>query len=84
MMQAVGGRVPRSKLVSVIQPLRKLVVLRGGATGGWLKAALEDQTFASARVTEAEKKQFLQSILKQVAPFHTLILFMNFGADSCI
>ncbi len=63
LIQGIGGGAARSELDGLTEPLRKLA-FRGGAAKAWLEDALASDQFPSDRVLEADKRTFLQTILR--------------------
>lgn len=64
----IGGNAARSDLDTLIQPLKKLI-FRGGHSKAWLEAAICSNSFPSQRVSEMEKRTFVQTIMRYVAPY---------------
>ncbi|KAL8972694.1 MAG: hypothetical protein Q9183_000412, partial [Haloplaca sp. 2 TL-2023] len=61
----IAGDVPRSEIEALIEPLRKLAFAQSRAKQ-WISDALFSSTFPSSKITEAEKRVWLQQIIKYV------------------
>lgn len=59
----ISGNAARSELDKVCDPLKKLVS-RHRSSKAWLENALSGSNFASDRVSDGEKRAFLQKIMK--------------------
>ncbi|KAI9837899.1 MAG: hypothetical protein M1838_004716 [Thelocarpon superellum] len=62
LMANIGGEAARSELDLLAESLKKLVWKQAGSKR-WLEAALVDSSFPSQRVTEADKREFLQKVM---------------------
>ena len=61
----IAGDVPRSEIEALSEPLRKLAFAQSRAKQ-WISDALFSSTFPSSKITEAEKRVWLQQIIKYV------------------
>lgn len=59
----ISGNAARSELDKVCDPLKKFVA-RHRSSKAWLENALSSGNFASDRVSDSEKRAFLQKIMK--------------------
>lgn len=59
----IGGSASRSELDKLSEPLKKLVV-RQVRSKSWLEAALLGDGFPSDKVTAAQRKTFLQKVMR--------------------
>lgn len=59
----ISGNAARSELDKVCDPLKKFVA-RHRSSKAWLENALSSDNFASDRVSDSEKRAFLQKIMK--------------------
>lgn len=59
----VGGNAARSELDKISDPVKKLVARQVRAKS-WLEAALADNSFPGDKVTDSDKKVFLQKLIK--------------------
>ncbi|KAL8683742.1 MAG: hypothetical protein Q9186_000376 [Xanthomendoza sp. 1 TL-2023] len=60
----IGGDASRSELVNFADPLRQMVSQQVTARK-WLSDALSNRNFPSTKVGDAEKRMFLQQVLKR-------------------
>lgn len=58
----IGGNAARSELDKLSEPLKKFVVSQVRSKS-WLEAALQGVNFPSDKVSDAEKRVFLQKIM---------------------
>ena len=65
LVDGIAGKASRSDLDTLIRPLRRLV-FRGRGSKSWLELAFLSESFPSQRVTGADKKVFLQTVLRYV------------------
>lgn len=65
LMGEIGGDAARSELDTLAEPLKKLVVSQPKAKE-WLNASLYSDQFQSRIVGDAEKKVFLQKIIRLI------------------
>ncbi len=59
----IGGHAARSELDKLSDPVKKLVMRQVNAKA-WLETALLDASFPSDKVSDKDKKLFLQKIMK--------------------
>lgn len=59
----IGGHAARSELDKLSEPAKKLVVRQANAKA-WFEAALLDANFPSDKVSDKDKQQFLQKIMR--------------------
>lgn len=59
----IGGHCARSGLDKLTEPLKKMVV-KQVKSKIWLEAALFRDTFPSVKVSDGDKRVFLQKIIK--------------------
>ncbi|RDW70210.1 putative importin 13 protein [Coleophoma crateriformis] len=59
----IGGSAARSELDKLSEPLKKLVANQVRSKN-WLEAALQGANFPSGKVTDAEKRVFLQKVMR--------------------
>lgn len=63
LIYSISGNTPRSDLDKLSEPLKKLVV-RQVRSKSWLEAALFSDDFPSDKVTVADRRTFLQKIMR--------------------
>lgn len=63
LVRSIAGEAARSELDVLAEPLKKLVCAQPRAKA-WLQDALTNATFPSAKVSESEKRVWLQRIMR--------------------
>ncbi|KAL8772641.1 MAG: hypothetical protein Q9209_002302 [Squamulea sp. 1 TL-2023] len=75
-MNNIGGDAARSELKALTAPLRQIVTTQVNSRQ-WISNALFHITFPSAKVSDTQKNQFVEQVLRMTSPHPHYLLFLN-------